>query len=110
VSDTPPISAEPGADIDVRHLLNAQTGRIGWTELQRQFAQGLLLWVAPELDLVEVAAHIVKDDRAMVTAWLETGKLVKPDLAMAHDWQQSQPEFWAVVAAPWVLVQETRNT
>jgi hypothetical protein len=110
VSDTPPIPTVPGADIDVRHLLNAQTGRIGWSELQRQFAQGLLLWVAPELDLVEVAAYIVKDEKAMVTAWMEAGQLMKPDLTMARGWQQNQSEFWAVVAAPWVLVQETGNT
>ncbi len=101
---------DPADDIDVRHLLNAQTGRIGWAELQRHFARGLLLWVAPELDLVDVAAHIVKDDKAAVTGWLEQGKLVKPDMELAKGWQHREPEFWAVVAAPWVLVQEHRRS
>ncbi len=101
--------APPADDIDVRHLLNAQTGRIGWAELQRHFARGLLLWVAPELDLVEVASRIVKDDRAAVTAWLEQGKLVKPDRKLAKEWQQREPEFWAVVAAPWVVAQEAKD-
>jgi len=99
----------PAADLDVRHLLNAQTGRIGWAELQRHFARGLLLWVDPDLDLVEVAARIVDDDKDRVTAWLEQGKLAKPDLKQAKTWQATQPEFWAVVAAPWVLVQESAS-
>jgi hypothetical protein len=100
---------DPAADVDVRHLINAQTGRIGWPELQRHFARGLVLWVAPDLDLVEVAACIVNDDKTEVSAWLERGKLIKPDLEMAKGWQQDEPQFWAVVAAPWVLVQESRE-
>jgi hypothetical protein len=27
----------------------------------------------------------------------------------AEDWHARQPQFWAVVVAPWVLVQEIQN-
>ena len=106
MTNKPALPQDPGADLDVRHLLNAQTGRIDWPELQRHFARGLLLVVAPELDLVDTAAKSVQDDKESITAWLEQGQLLKPDIDMAKEWQETNPEFWAVVAAPWVLVQE----
>ncbi len=97
-------------DIDVRHLLNAQTGRIGWPELQRQFARGLLLYVTPDMDLVEVAASVVENDDAGVKTWLRQGKLSRVSTVQASTWHVDGAEFWAVVAAPWVLIQEIADT
>lgn len=100
----------PDPDIDVRHLLNAQTGRITWTELQRPFAQGLLLQVAAGMDLVETAARVVENDSQTVQDWLERGKLRRIDTRQAKAWLGADQEFWAVVAAPWVLIQELEDT
>ena len=87
--------------------LNAETGRLRWPELQRHFARGAVLKVAPGLDLVEIAVAIAQDDRAAVEGWLESGVLSRASDADAMDWLERDPVFWAVVAAPWVLVQET---
>ena len=96
-------------DIDVRGLLNAQTGRLPWTELQRHFARGVVIRVAGELDLVEAAARIVEDDKASVERWLGEDWLTRATLEEARRWERENAEFWAVVAAPWVLVQEVRE-
>jgi hypothetical protein len=95
--------------IDVRDLLNTQTGRISWTELQRHFAAGVVLIVAGDLDLIDVAARIIEDNRGQVEGWLEAGRLTRAETAHARAWEAAQAEFWAVVAAPWVLVQEIRE-
>jgi hypothetical protein len=95
-----------GPRIDVRDLLNAQTGRIGWEELQRPFARGQLLLAAPDLDLIDVAARLVEDNHTAVADWTASGRLLRPGLDQARDWQNRQARFWAVVVAPWVLVQE----
>lgn len=95
-TETPPI----------RELLNAQTGRVAWAELQRHFARGVVLNVAPGMDLVEVAARVVEDDRASVEDWMQAGRLAKASMDDARRWERDQCRFWAVVAAPWVLVQE----
>ena len=94
------------AEIDVRDLLNAQTGRISWKELQRHFAAGMVLVVAADLDLIDVAARIVEDNRVQVEQWMAGGRLTRAETSHARAWEEAQPEFWAVVAAPWVLVQE----
>ncbi len=92
---------------DLRSLLNAQTGTARWSELERHFARGVLVLVAPDLDLIEVAARIAEDDKAQVEAWMGSGQLRGPEIADAREWHEHDTEFWTVVSAPWVLVQET---
>lgn len=86
--------------------LNAETGQIGWAELQRHFARGAVIKVAQGMDLVAVAMAISRDERAQVAAWIEAGQVQHASDADALAWHECQSRFWAVVAAPWVLVQE----
>lgn len=91
---------------ELRARLNAETGPISWPELERHFARGVVVHVAAELDLVEVAARMVEDDRDSISAWMDAGQLGPATDAQARDWQTRHPDFWAVVAAPWVVIQE----
>lgn len=86
--------------------LLGETARISWEELQPFFARGALLWVAGEVDLVAVALAVAEDDQASVAAWLTSGQLAKLEESRAEDLLARDPELWAVVVAPWVLVQE----
>lgn len=89
-----------------RTLLHAQTAKIHWRELERHFARGAIVKVAAELERVEVAARMVEDDENALAEWLDRGKVVKASADDARDWSTRDPVLWAVVAAPWVLVQE----
>jgi hypothetical protein len=62
--------------------------------------------VAPELDLLDVASELAADNKARFEQWLSGGQVsdVAPDLARA--WYDRNAELWAVVIAPWVLVQD----
>ena len=86
--------------------LLGETARISWEELQPFFARGALLWVAAELDLVAVAEALAQDDRARVAKWLEQELLAAVAAPLAEDLLQRDPELWAVVVAPWVVIQE----
>ncbi|MDX5373282.1 MAG: DUF2288 domain-containing protein [Pseudomonadaceae bacterium] len=86
--------------------LLGETARISWQELQPFFARGQLLTVVAALDLVEVAQAVAEDQGAKVSAWLQSGQLAKVDEGRAQDYLQRDPELWAVVVAPWVLIQE----
>jgi hypothetical protein len=97
-------------DIDQRAArLNTETARISWPELERHFARGALLTVSPELDLVQVGVHIINDDKTIVDAWLETGELRKTTDDDARELSIDGVSLWAVVVAPWVLVQEKES-
>lgn len=90
----------------LRAQLNAETGKLSWKELERHYARGVVIKVAIGLDLVDVAAHIVRDDKTAVEAWLASGQVARASSEDARRWHDSNASLWALVAAPWVLVQE----
>ncbi|TWI53378.1 hypothetical protein IQ22_02592 [Pseudomonas duriflava] len=85
--------------------LLGQTAEISWQELQPHFAKGTLLKVDTELDLIEAAVAIVEDDAAKVSAWLSSARLGKVSEDDAQQFLEANTVFWAVVVAPWVLIQ-----
>ena len=96
------------SDPELEADLNGQTGKLGWQELQRHYGRGVVMCVAIELDLIGVALHFIKDDKGAVSKLMDKGQLVAANDDDARNWQRSGTELWAVVVAPWVLVQNTR--
>jgi hypothetical protein len=88
--------------------LNLETSRIAWEELQRFFASGAAIFVSEELDLIDVAIQISKDNQKQVLQWMETGKVTRVNDAQALAWYERDAEVWAVVVRPYVLVQDVK--
>lgn len=84
----------------------AQTARIHWHELQTWYASGAVVKVAGDMNLVEVAVQLGMDNTALFKQWLDTGSVALVDDAQAVVWYEANEQLWAVVAAPWVLVQK----
>jgi hypothetical protein len=82
-----------------------QTSKIAWRELARFFAGGKVLLVDNSLNLVEVAAAVSSDNTQAVSQWVAVNQLAAVSDEQALDWQQKDEHLWAVVTAPWVLVQ-----
>lgn len=99
----------PDLDQDLRTRLNLETSRIGWRELQTYYARGQVVRVAADLDLLEVAEQLHADNKTRFEHWLAEGQVgdVSPDMARA--WYDREAELWAVVIAPWVLVQDRQD-
>ncbi|WP_298608764.1 DUF2288 family protein [uncultured Thiothrix sp.] len=86
--------------------LNLETGRITWKELGFFFARGRILQVVTELDLIKVATALANDDASQVSGWLTAQQVrILPD-AIAKEWAADDNNLWAVVVAPWVVVQK----
>lgn len=101
-----PQPATPTNPSDVYTRLLGETAKIDWKDLETFFARGVLLYVAPGVDLVSVAEAVANDDTATVTQWLSAGHVQRMQAEHAQDLGKRTPELWAVVVAPWVLVQE----
>lgn len=86
--------------------LLGETASISWKELEPFFARGALLRVDSGFDLIEAAQAVAQNDQEQVAAWLADGRLGKLETEQAQDWVGRNPSLWAVVVAPWVLVQE----
>lgn len=86
--------------------MHAETARISWQELEIHFARGVVVRVDSALDLVAVAVGFANDDKVQVECWFTAGEVERLSVDTARDWSGRDPELWAVVVAPWVLVQE----
>ncbi len=93
---------------ELRQKLNLETGQIEWSELQRHFARGVVIAVSAELDLVETALKFTEDDSTTIEDWLTTGQVKRADDDNARIWEQTDAAYWAIVVAPWILVQEIK--
>ena len=89
--------------------LNQQTAKIEWSELVKHFARGVVIRVETNLDLIEVAHSMSNDDVKSMQTWLDSGAVRRASDDDARDWTKRDPVFWCVVAAPWVLVQESTH-
>ncbi len=86
--------------------LNLETGVIAWSDLVRHFARGVVIKVVEGRDLVEVADAMARDDTELMRSWLSDKSVARASDDDARDWSAREPDFWCVVTAPWVLVQE----
>lgn len=88
-----------------RAKLNLETSKIAWTELQRYFASGSVLVVAPDVDLIEVGLQMSKDNAAQIKLWLDKKQLAHVSDELAREWLEADTMVWCVVVSPWLLVQ-----
>jgi len=105
-TNEPQLNSNELTDDELRQKLNLETGKIDWSELQRHFARGAVISVSADLDLIEAAIKFTHDDRSVIEDWLTIEKIKRADDDNARQWEHKQPIFWAIVIAPWILVQE----
>ena len=90
----------------LRADFHGQTAKIAFAELQRYFAAGRLVHVGTALDLVDVATELALDNRQRFEEWTAAGVVAPVGDSQAREWLGNEKLLWAVVADPWVLVQE----
>ncbi len=88
-----------------RNRLNLETAKMPWAELQRWFASGATVYVAPELDLIDVALQMARDNTSMIRPWIERGLVGRVSDQQAATWSETGAVLWTVVVKPWVMVQ-----
>ena len=90
------VVAKDGSDRDdeaetlLRAKLLGETATAPWRELQRFFAQGLVVWVAPGLDLIEVGLAM-SGDRA--DPFRRDQNVVKFDVVRPRDAEREADPF-----------------
>ena len=115
------LSAEGGSDAGVGESMNEsmpdrrqqllnESGVLGWDELVKHFARGVVVRVDAHVDLIDVAMSFCEDNTAAVTQWLDSGAVQRANDDDARRWTTDKPHFRCVVTAPWVLVQALDNS
>ncbi|MBQ5947711.1 DUF2288 domain-containing protein [Massilia sp. ST3] len=99
------MKTNPDKDTELHDKINRETGRIKWSELERHFASGSVVYVSQELDLIEVALRIAHDDKESIARWMQSGQVAKVNDQQAASWLAADATLWASVVSPFVLVQ-----
>ena len=102
--------AKTAAEKEIATDLVGQTARCGFDELQRFFAQGVLLEVAADLDLIQVATALALDDVVKVDDWRATNLVGPVADEQAQRWVNADATLWTLVVKPWILVQEASDS
>ena len=103
------MKTKPENDTELHDKINRETGRVKWSELERHFASGSVIWVSEALDLIEVALRVAHDDRESVMRWMNEGSVAKVSDAQAQRWLEADEVLWASVVSPFVLVQPEKK-
>jgi hypothetical protein len=103
------MKTDPLKDQELHDKINSETARVRWSELERHFAHGAVVYVSEALDLVEVALRVAHDDKDTVTRWMNEGKVAKVSDVQAQTWQAADTLLWASVVSPFVLVQPEKR-
>lgn len=83
-----------------------ETSTVSWHELQKLFASGVVLSLNKELDMIEVAHQMAKDNAAAIDDLIRENKIHHVSNDQARQWYADNTLLWSVVVKPWVLVQD----
>ena len=100
----------PEKDTELHDKINRETARIAWSELVRHFAQGNVIFVSAELDLIDVAVRISHDDKASIASWMAAGLVAKVSDVQAQTWTACDASLWSAVVHPFILVQPMKTS
>ena len=87
---------------ELYNQLKSQVGFAPWTLLKAHHARGALIWVSPDLNLVEVGEAVTTDNKEKVEIWMNDGSISPfPDRLIGI-----KTDLKCLIAQPYVLVQE----
>jgi hypothetical protein len=92
-----------------REELNTETAKIPWKELEKFFANGTTIYVSPDLDLIDVALEVCRDNKAQMEQWMVEEKVGQVSDDQAIEWLEADAIVWSLVVKPWVLVQPLKE-
>ncbi len=88
--------------------LNQETSKLPWSEMQKFFASGSTIFIDNSLDLLDVASDLVLDQQSRIQSLMDQEKMHNVTDEQATRWLSDDTTMWAVVLAPFVLVQPVK--
>jgi len=90
---------------ELRQALAENLGDAPWAMLEAHAKRGGLIFVSPDLDLLDVAVAIAKDRSEEVGTWMHQGLLKRPSSEeLSLYGSEPQREWTFVIVQPFVLV------
>lgn len=91
--------------LTIREKLESEIAPVQWVDLQIPFARGIVLFVDPQLELIDVAESIANDDTTKVKTWMQEAKISHITNEQAQNWYDNNSFLLTAIVKPWVLIQ-----
>ena len=93
---------------DLRQNLANMVGPAQWNWLKPHIARDAVVFVDPQLDIVEVGIALTNDNVQSVQRWIGEQLITKPTKEQLEAWDVSGPanQLQSLIVQPYVLVQE----
>ncbi len=81
-----------------------------WGRLHDFANRDAIILISEELDLLDVAERVVRDDKEFVASWVEDSLVTKPNSLQLRKWEEtpSRP-FRCLVVYPYILIQSVAS-
>ena len=89
-----------------RNQLQQECAPIFFHEIEQFFAKGMLILIAMDLDIIDVALIIQGDNTRQLQQLIKQKKVTRAHDEHAIKWSEQPTQLLAITVAPWVLVQE----
>jgi hypothetical protein len=91
---------------DIKNKLQKEIASISWQEILPHAKRDVVVVIAPQLDLLEVAEAIALDNTSLVSSWITEKLVTKPSATQLTDWNTNpEKEFSAAIVQPFVIIQ-----
>jgi hypothetical protein len=95
------------SESEMRKTLEETLGEAEWVLLAKHAERDALILLAPGIGLLEAGMKIAQDDTAVVSGWIQSGKISKPTKEQMAAWNADPTrKFFSIVVQPYVLIQE----
>ncbi|MEM7062917.1 MAG: DUF2288 domain-containing protein [Cyanobacteria bacterium P01_B01_bin.77] len=96
---------------DLRQELAHMVGPTQWNWLKPHIARDAVVFVDPQLDLIDVGVALTNDNVQSVQRWIGEQLITKPTQEQLQTWGVSGPtnQLQSLIVQPYVLVQEILN-
>jgi len=93
--------------MELKEKLTAEVHETTWKPLAEHFARGVVYYLEPELDLVDVGEAMATDNVATIKKWLDDGLIYTPTPELATQFNEDQDQFFLMlIIEPYVLIQK----
>lgn len=93
-------------ETSVREKFSTDLAEVDWKDMRIHLQRDVIILVAEDLDLVDVAVAVAEDNKDQVSLWIAAGKLAKPTREQIDQWEtQLGKPFRMLIAQPYILAQ-----
>ncbi len=92
---------------ELREQFKTDLADVCWKDLRIHMQRDAIITVAGELDLIDVAVAVARDEKERVGPWIEGGQLSKPGREQLDCWEAELDKgFRMLIVQPFILIQE----